>query len=218
MKISKLALLALLGGALVAFGCGDDSSTSGTAGTGGTAGGGGGGGEGGMGGSPGATCDSTACIFCPASALGPGGTVIGDLVVPLDFTAVPQGAVVQGTTVTVDLAATSEVNDLPIEVEAEIIAGSNVVYSATAGGTGETEIPIPEQTLSGTDLMIDAGSGTGDFDVDADATDLVIQVTSAVIDLQVTAPLELSLTLDASEGGDCSLLGDGVAIPVDPAM
>jgi hypothetical protein len=212
MKISKLALIALLGGALMAFGCSDDSSS-----TSGPGGAGGAGGEGGMGGAV-VTCASTACVLCPEEALGTAGSVIGDLLVPLDFTAVAQGAVVQGTTVTVDLAATSAVNDLPIEVGAEIIAGSNIVYAATAGGTGETEIPIPAQMLSGFDLAIDGGSGTGDFDVDADATDLVIQVNSALIDLQVTAPLALSLTLDASEGGDCVLLGDGVTIAVDPAM
>ena len=43
MKISKLALLALLGGALMSFGCSDDSSgggnTGGDPGTGGTGGG-----------------------------------------------------------------------------------------------------------------------------------------------------------------------------------
>ena len=47
MKISKLALIALLGGALMAFGCSDDSSSGGTGGgtggDGGTAGDGGGG-------------------------------------------------------------------------------------------------------------------------------------------------------------------------------
>ena len=50
MKISKLALIALLGGALMAFGCSDDTvdggGSGGTGGTGGTAGEGGGGGTG----------------------------------------------------------------------------------------------------------------------------------------------------------------------------
>ena len=216
MKISKLALIALLGSALMAFGCSDD--TSDTGGTAGTGGGGGGGGEGGMGGAPGVTCASNACVFCPADALGTAGAVIGDLLVPIDFTAVPQGDVVQGSTVTVDLSASTEVNDLGIDVGATIVDGSNVVYTATAGGTGMSEIPIPVQTLMGMSLSIDGGSGTGDFDVDAAATDLVIQVTSALIDLQVTSPVNLPLTLDASEGGDCELLGDGVTIPVDPAM
>jgi len=46
MKISKLALIALLGSALMAFGCSEDTAPTGTGGTGGTAGEGGGGGTG----------------------------------------------------------------------------------------------------------------------------------------------------------------------------
>jgi hypothetical protein len=204
MNIRRLALLALLGGALTAFGCGDSSSTT-------SPGAGGGGGEGGSG-VP--SCEATACIFCPADALGPNGALFGDINVPVNFTAVPQGNVVQGGTVTIDIAATSEVNDLPVPVVATVEAGSTSSYSATSGGAGSLDIPIPEQTVMGTDLMIDAGSRSGDFDVDADATELVIHVTSAVIDLQVTMPVALSLSIDAGEDGDCSVLGDGVTIAV----
>jgi len=51
MNISKLALIALLGSALMAFGCGDDDNgAGGDGGTGGTAGTGGAGGDGGTGG------------------------------------------------------------------------------------------------------------------------------------------------------------------------
>jgi hypothetical protein len=49
MKISKLALIALLGGALMAFGCGDSSGGGGSGGDGGAGGVGGVGGEGGGG-------------------------------------------------------------------------------------------------------------------------------------------------------------------------
>jgi hypothetical protein len=211
MKISKLALLALLGGALMAFGCSDDPP-EGMGGSGGT------GGTGGTGGMAPPTCDVEACLFCPADSLGPNGALIGDLFVPVEFTAVPRGAVVQGTTVTIDFAASTEVNDLPIEVEATILDGSNIVYTATAGGTGETEIAIPPQTLMGQNLTIDGGSGPGTVVVAADAANLVIQVTSARIDLQATVgTLEVPLNLDASEGGDCSLLGAGRTIPVTGA-
>ena len=180
MNIRRLALLALLGGALTAFGCGDSSSTT-SPGAGGS-----GGGEGGSG-VP--SCEATACIFCPADALGPNGALFGDINVPVNFTAVPQGNVVQGGTVTIDIAATSEVNGLPVPVVATVQAGSTSSYGATSGGAGSLDIPIPEQTVMGTDLVIDAGSGSGDFDVDADATELVIQVTSALIDLEVTMPV-----------------------------
>jgi len=208
MKISKLALFALLGGALMAFGCDSDS---------GTGGGGTGGGEGGTGGGGLPSCEATACIFCPAEALGPQGQLFGDINVPVDFTAVPQGDVVQGGTVTIDIAATTEVTGLPVPVTATVGTDSTTTYTATSGGTGSLDIPIPEQALMGTDLMIDAGMGSGDFDVASDANELVIQLTSALIDLEVTSPTTLSLTLDASEGGDCTVTGDGVSIPVSGA-
>lgn len=61
MNIRQLGLIALLGGALMAMGCGnDDNGTGGTGGTGGTAGMGGEGGEGGMGGEGGTV------TLCPA--------------------------------------------------------------------------------------------------------------------------------------------------------
>jgi hypothetical protein len=210
MKISKLALFALLGGALMAFGCGSDSSTGG-AGAGGDGGAGGTGGAGG-GGLP--SCEATACIFCPAEALGPTGSIFGDINVPVNFTAVAQGDVVQGGTVTIDIAATTEISGLPVPITATVGTDSSTTYTATSGGTGSLVIPIPEQTLMGTDLMIDAGSGSGPFVVASDANELVIQLTSALIVIDVTVPLPLSLSLDASEGGDCSVTGDGVSIPV----
>lgn len=206
MIIRKLALIALLGGALMAFGCTDDE------------GGGGEGGEGGEGGTGGGglpSCETTACIFCPAEALGPQGSLFGDINVPVDFTAAPQGDVVQGGTATIDIAATTEISGLPVPVMATVGASSSTTYTATSGGAGSLVIEIPQQDLMGRDLMINAGSGSGDFDVASDATELVIQLTSALIDIQVTSPTALSLSLDASEGGDCAVTGDGVSIPVE---
>jgi len=80
MNISKLALIALLGSALMAFGCGDDeTSTGGSGGSGGGAGGEGGtagsaggaggeGGGGGIGGAPG-TIDGEYTFTCTLSGL-----------------------------------------------------------------------------------------------------------------------------------------------------
>lgn len=218
MKISKLALIALLGGALMALGCGSDSSAPAAGGTGGGDGGSGGmGGTGGIGGGT-PTCDSTACLFCPEETLGTFGAIIGDINVPIDFTATPQDGVVQGETAMIALEASSEVSGLPISVEATVMDASTTTYVATAGGTGEVEVAIPEQTVMGMDLMLDGGSGTLSADVDADATELTIQITAALIDLQVTSPAPISLTLDASETGDCDMLGDGVTLTVTPAM
>jgi len=222
MKISKLALLALLGGALVAFGCSSDSSNGtgggggtggGTGGTGGVGGGGGAGGQGGM-----ATCDAPACIFCPQEALGPQGGVIGDLTVPVDFTATPdQAGVVQGQMAMVAIEASSQVSDLPVSVTATVVGTST--YEVTSGGTGTVDIAIPEQEVMGMDLDIDAGEGTLEMTADAEATEAVIQLTSATFTIDVTEPnLGLQLNLDASEDGECDVLGDGVTLTVDPAQ
>jgi len=94
---------------------------------------------------------------------------------------------------------------------------STTIYMATTGRSGTLDIPIPEQTLMGTDLIINAGSGSGPFVADADATELVIELNSAVIDISVTSPAPISLKLDASANGDCTVVGDGVTIPVSGA-
>jgi hypothetical protein len=198
MIIRKLALIALLGGALMAFGCSEDD-------------------EGGGGSGP--TCEVEACLFCPLSALGGLAAASGeDINAPIEFTAVPQGDVVAGGTVTIDIAATSTISDLPVSVTAVVKApDSTTTYNATSGGTGTLEIDIPEQEVTGTTLNLNGGSGSGDFMVDANATELVIQLTAALIDLQVTEPIPGALTLDASATGECEMLGDGVTIPVTGA-
>jgi hypothetical protein len=92
MKISKLALIALLGSALMAFGCSDDSSSSGTGGTagsGGSAGGGGAGGDAGGGGA-GPTCEPDA-MACADGAIDP---IVEDETCTL--AAVPDGDVCTG--------------------------------------------------------------------------------------------------------------------------
>jgi hypothetical protein len=144
LRFTKLVVMGLLAGMLGLVGCSEDAG-----GTGGTGGGGGGGGT------VAPTCDSTACILCPEEALGPNGFLFGDLNVPLDFTAVPQGPVVQGGTVTIEVAGRTQISDLPVPVVATVVggaggaggAGSTTTYIATTGGDGTLEIPIPEQTL-----------------------------------------------------------------------
>jgi hypothetical protein len=205
LRFTKLVVVGVLAGTLGLVGCSEDA-----------------GGTGGTGGTVAPTCESTACILCPAEALGPNGAVFGDLNVPLVFTAVPQGPVVQGGTVTIEVAGSTQISDLPVPVEATVVggaggaggAGSTTTYIATTGGDGTLEIPIPQQMIMGTDLKINAGSGSGPFDVDDDATELVIGLNSAVINIKVTSPAPLDLRLDASDTGDCSVVGNGVSIPV----
>jgi len=220
MKIEQIALLALLVGALTMVGCGSDSSSTGTGGTGGSAGtaGMGGGGTGGSG--PVDPCMGIpACIVCGQDAIPPDLALFlpDGIRTPVAFTATPGGAVVQGGTVSIAVAAEIVVS-LPIMAQGSINEGSTSTYVATAGGDGTLDIVIPEQMLAGQDLVIDGGSGSADFTVDNDATELVIGLDSIVVNLSVTSPAMLDLTLDASETGDCTVEGDGVTIPVEPAQ
>ncbi|MBW2191434.1 MAG: hypothetical protein JRG93_17960 [Deltaproteobacteria bacterium] len=87
MNISKLALIALLGSALMAFGCGDGGGDSGTAGSGGSAGTGGSagsGGEGGTGGSGGVLACVPSANTCANGDIDPTDTSPCDLPAPPD--------------------------------------------------------------------------------------------------------------------------------------
>ena len=220
MKISKLALFALLGGALMAFGCDSDSGTGG-AGAGGDGGAGGAGGEGGSGGAPGVDdpCEgSPSCVFCPADSLDPVlATFLPDgLTAPIIFTAAPTAAPVAGEDVTIDIDAETFIAGLAVAVSLSVTEGGTTTYVAT-GSADTAEIDIPLQTVMGAaneDLVIELGAGSGDFLVDVDATEIVVTLDEALINMAVTAPLPLDLTIDATATGPCELSGPGVTIPV----
>ena len=207
MKIEQIALLALLVGALTMVGCGSDSSSTGTGGTGGS----------GIGGSgPVDPCMGIpACIVCGQDAIPPDlAPFLPDGIrTPVAFTATPGGAVVQGGTVSIEVAAEIVVT-LPLMAEGAISAGSTSTYIATEGGDVTLDIVIPEQMLAGQALEIDAGSGSAEFTVGDTATELVIGLDSIVVNLSVTSPAMLDLTLDASSTGSCSIEGEGVTILV----
>ena len=160
----------------------------------------------------------TACIVCPKDALPPEVHPFSGagLRVPVDFTATPDGAVVQGGTVSIEVAGRIVVS-IPLSAEASVSLGSTSTYGAVAGGDGALDIVIPEQVVAGDELVIDAGSGSADFTVADDATELVIELGSIVLNLIITSPLEIDLPLDASQTGGCTIEGDGVAIPVEAA-
>lgn len=215
MRIIHLALVALVGGALVVVGCGGDGG-GGAAGAGGT---GATGGAGGTGGAPDDPCvGQPACIVCTQAVLPPDiAPFLPDgLRAPVDFTATPDGDVVQGETVSIEIAA-EVVVALPLPAEGDILEGSTSTYVATIGGDGTLDIVIPEQMLAGQNLVIDGGNGSAEINVDSDATELVIGLDSILVYLSVTKPAELELTLDASANGDCSIEGEGVIVPVDAA-
>jgi hypothetical protein len=162
------------------------------------------------------TCGDAACLFCPVEALDPtvGALFPDGLIVPIPFTAVASGRA--GTTLTVDVSATSMVGPLPINVTATVSDESGTIYSATTGAAGAFPIAVPAQEVSGTTLSFDAGEGSGTVEVEDGATEVTIKMSAAVFDLLITDPIELPMRLDAGLDGPCQMLGDGVRISAVP--
>ncbi len=155
MKISKLALIALLGSALMAFGCSDDTST------------------------PAAPLAPVAAAAAAAKVAGwrrrcrvakqplvssarqrrsvASERLIGD---PLRSRSTSlryrDGAVVQGSTVTVDyLGEHSTINDLPATIDGDDhrLASTTTYEATTAGGTASPKFRYPRSRRSmGTNL------------------------------------------------------------------
>lgn len=176
--------------------------------------------SGGSGGSGGTAppCNGPACLFCPASALDPtvGALYPDGLNVPIPFGAFSNGPVIRGETTEIFLDASGAMVYFPVPVTATIAAGHTSTYQATSGGSGVATIPVPGQTVTGSDLFFDVGVGSGAFTPGSNATDMVVRLTSTVIDMTITEPLLLPVLLDASPSGPCEMTGVGVTIPVVP--
>lgn len=211
MGISRLTLGFVLAAAVAAIGCDSDSdATGGTSGTGGASGGGGSGVD-----DP--CVDSSACVICGADALPQVITAFlpDGIRVPVNITATPEDDVVQGGTVSIMIEAEA-VLAIP-ENESSIDGGSVVSFAAVSGGDGTLEVMVPEQSWEGENVVVDMGSGTAEFTVDADASELVIQLDSIQVNFAVMTPVRVEVDLDVSEEGRCTLEGDGVTIPVQAA-
>jgi hypothetical protein len=212
MGLTRLTLGILLAAAMVVAGCGsDDGGTGGTSGTGGTAGSGGG-----------TRVDdpcagSAACVVCGADALPQVITAFlpDGIRVPVNITATPEGDVVQGGTASIAVAAEAVLAIPPNE--SSIGGGSVTSFAAISGGEGTLDLMVPEQSWEGENVVVDMGSGTGEFTVDADATELVIQLDTIQVNFMVMTPVEVEVSLDVSDDGLCTLEGDGVSIPVQAA-
>ena len=211
MVFMRMSLGLLLAAAMVVAGCGSDGGgTSGTGGTSRTGGTGGGGVE-----DP--CADSDACVVCGADGLPQviAAFLPDGLRVPVDFTATPDGDVVQGGTVTITVEAEAVLAIPPNE--SSIDGGSVASFAAISGGNGTIDVMVPEQSWEGENVVVDMGSGTGEFTVDADATALVIQLDTVQVNFMVMTPVRVDVSLDVSEEGLCTLGGEGVSIPVQAA-
>lgn len=210
MRFTRINLSLFLAAAMVVVGCGDEGD-----GTGGTSGTGGVGGTRGGGDDP--CADSSACVVCGADGLPQVITAFlpDGIRVPVNITATPEGDVVQGGTVSIAVAAEAVLAIPPNE--SSIGEGSVASFAAISGGDGTLDVTVPEQNWEGENVVVDMGSGTGEFTVDADATALVIQLDTIQVSFTVMTPVQVDVSLDVSEEGLCTLEGEGVSIPVQPA-
>lgn len=215
MAFKRLTLGLLLAAAMVVAGCSsDDGGTGGTSGAGGT------GGSSGAGGTrmDDPCANSSACVICGADALPQVITAFlpDGIRVPVNITATPEDDVVQGATVSIAIAAEAVLAIPPNE--SSIGGGSITSFAAVSGGEGTLDLMVPEQSWEGENVVVDMGSGTGEFTVDADASELVIQLDSIQVNFMVMTPVEVEVSLDVSDDGLCTLDGDGVSIPVQAAQ
>ena len=140
MKISKLALIALLGGALVAFGCSDDNGSGGSGGTAGQGGQGGSGGSGGGGIDPLCAESTTACAngdidptteTCMLAVVPSADACVGD-----ESLTNPATCTATGTTVTVTLTELEINGDCNNGYDLDSCTGNSCVLGGLAPGEG----------------------------------------------------------------------------------
>ncbi len=232
MKISKLALIALLGGALMAFGCSDDSS--GTAGSGG----GGTGGEGGTGGGTGGTGGGgMACSEPPASMCMNG--EIGETTPCCELPIPPSASVCLGDESLVNPASCTETGTVVIHqlTQFEILGDCNVGYdldgcngeSCSLGGLAPGEgMDGNDNALAGLAPVLSGVGGNLDG-VNQALSDALCGVGGDACDETVTT-LDLKFGVDANLDENCAtvdLIVDGAEVgtvllnvsdPVDGAV
>jgi len=230
MNISKLALIALLGSALMAFGCGDDeTSTGGSGGSGGGAGGEGGtagsaggaggeGGGGGIGGAPG-TIDGEYTFTCTLSGLPIPLPVV--IKINADDPGFAEGETADLTTLLNYVVAPAVIDLLPGLAPDAVLAD----LTAEVGVEGGTPGPI-EHTAEGLPFSpvpeFNSDEVTTSVTPDADEVSLsVISFTTTITGLPPALIPGGEIALTAGEG-DCGALepveGSGpLAFPVAAA-
>ena len=210
MKISKLALIALLGGALMAFGCSDsDSGTAGSggsAGTGGTAGGGGGGEGGGGGDVPPAACipAETMCsngeidptVPCCALATPPS---IADVCTGSESLENPATCTTTGSVVTHQLTLFEIAGDCNVGYDLDGCDGLSCINGGLAPGEGVAGV---DNALAGLAPVL-AGVGGNLGGVNQAFSDALCGVSGDACDQPVT-PLDIQFGVDANTEENCA--------------
>jgi hypothetical protein len=218
MKISKLALIALLGSALMAFGCSDsDNGTGGSGGSAGTGGTAGGGGEGGVGGD----VPPAACI--PAENMCSNGEIdptvpCCELATPPDVADVctgseslenPASCTATGEVVTHQLTVFEIAGDCNIGYDLDSCDGVSCINGGLAPGEGVAGV---DNALAGLAPVL-AGVGGNLGGVNQAFSDALCGLSGDACDQQVT-PLDIQFGVDANLEEGCAnvdLILDGVA-------
>ena len=219
MKISKLALIALLGGALMAFGCSSDSSESATGGSGGSGATGGDGGAGGMGGGAGGTggtleCfdDGTSCMngeidpITPCCEL-PAPPDVANACTGDESLVNPASCTETGTVVTHTLTQFEILGDCNAGYDLDSCDGSSCGKGGLAPGEGEGGV---DNALAGLAPTL-AGVGGNLGGVNQAFSDAVCGMTDADDMVEgcetMITPLEIGFAVDANLEENCANVG-----------
>ena len=215
MKISKLALIALLGGALMAFGCSDDNNGGGSGGTAGTGGTAGGGGEAGGGGTAGGGGSAPECITPPDSTCMNGEI---DATVPCcelptppavpnactgeESLENPASCTATGEVITHQLTVFEIVGDCNAGYNLDGCDGSSCIAGGLAPGEGVNGI---DNALAGLAPVL-AGVGGNLGGVNQAFSDALCGLGGDACDQQI-APLDLGFAVDANLDENCANVG-----------
>jgi hypothetical protein len=205
MKISKLASIALLGGALMAFGCSDsDNGSGGSAGTGGTAGGGG---EGGAGGDvPPAACipAETMCSNGEIGSITPCCTLpappdIADVCDGTESLENPASCTATGSVVTHQLTVFQIAGDCNVGYDLDSCDGVSCINGGLAPGEGVDGV---DNALAGLAPIL-AGVGGNLSGVNQAFSDALCGQSGDACDQPVT-PLSIQFGVDANTEENCA--------------
>ena len=215
MKISKLALIALLGGALMAFGCSDDSSSGGTGGgTGGDGGtaGDGGGGSGGEG--PIVECVPQAGATCETGDIDPTEPCceldtppeVADACTGDESLVNPDSCTATGTVVTHQLTQFEILNDCDAGYDLDGCNGQSCLPGGLAPAEGVDGV---DNALAGLSTVL-AGVGGNLGGVNQAFNDALCGITSSEegnCDVNDIAVLDIGFAVDANLEENCANVG-----------
>lgn len=212
MKISKLALIALLGGALMAFGCSDSNGSGGTGGDGGTAGDPGNGGNGGEG--PIVMCVPNAAATCETGEIDPiepcceldAPPEVADACTGDESVVNPESCTATGTVVTHQLTQFEILNDCDAGFDLDGCDGQSCLPGGLAPAEGVDGVDNALAALA--PVLEGVGGNLGG--VNQAFNDALCGITSSEegsCDVDDIAVLDIGFAVDANLEENCANVG-----------